>query len=566
MSTLQLPTSSEDISQATWEDLLPYFEELAIRPIDASNVEEWLTDWSRLQSLVYEANARAMFAYTGDTSNAAYEQAHLRYVSEIMPKVTEQHVRLAARLLDLGYTRPGLETMIRRFANQRELFQEENVPLMAETERLQSEYQKVTGTMTVEWEGKEVPLPRLQSYLQEQDRDVREKAWRLSLQPYIDSRDRLADIFDRLVELRQGIASNAGMASYRDYAHREKDRFDYTPEDCVRWQDAVEQTVVPAVARIRERRRQRLGVDALRPWDLNHDVAGRPPLRPFDEVPELISGSTRIFSKLDPELEGYFRTMADEGLLDLDSRKGKAPGGYCDQFTLIGRPIIFMNAVGVARDLETLLHEAGHAFHVFEWNRIEPIFQRFPGAEMCEVASMSMELLASPYLEREKGGFYDSDDARRARATHLRELITVLTHIASVDAFQHWIYTDPSGGDRDARDRAWLEIRSRFDPGVDWSGLDAQRVARWYAQIHFFCYPFYYIEYGLAQLAALQVWRASMKDPVGALRDYRSALALGATRPLPELFGAAGARLIFDPESMGELVALVEEKLAEVDD
>jgi oligoendopeptidase F len=566
MSTLQLPTSSEEISGATWADLLPYFEELAARPLDASSVEEWLADWSRLQELVYEANTRAMFAYTCDTSDAALEEAHLRFTSEIMPKVTEQSVRLAARLLDLGYTRPGLETMIRRFANQRELFREENVPLMAEAERLQSEYQKVTGSMTVEWEGQEVPLPRLQPYLQEQDRDVREKAWRLSMQPYIDERGRLADIFDRLVELRQGIATNAGVANYRDFAHREKDRFDYTPQDCLRWHDSVEQTVVPAVTRIRERRRQRLGVDALRPWDLNQDVAGRPPLRPFDQVSELISGSTRIFSKLDPDLAGYFQTMADEGLLDLDSRKGKAPGGYCDELTLIGRPLIFMNAVGVSRDLETLLHEAGHAFHVFEWDRIEPYFQRFPGAEMCEVASMSMELLASPYLERENGGFYDSEGARRARANHLSDLITVLTHIASVDAFQHWIYTDAAGADRDARDRAWLDIRGRFDPGVDWSGLDAQRIARWYAQIHFFCYPFYYIEYGLAQLAALQVWRASMEDPVRALRDYRRALALGATRPLPELYGAAGARLVFDPEGMGELVALAEEKLAEVDD
>jgi oligoendopeptidase F len=563
---MQLPTSSEDISEANWADLLPYFEELANRPIDASTVEEWLADWSRLQALVYEANARAMFAYTCDTSNEADERAHLRYVSEIMPMVGEQSVRLAVRLLDLGYTRPGLETMLRRFANQRQLFREENVPLSAEAEKLQSEYQKVTGTMTVEWDGEEVPLPRLQPYLQEQDRDTREKAWRLSMQPYIDNRERLADIFDRMYEVRQQIARNAGMANYRDFAHLEKDRFDYSPEDCIRWQDAVEKTVVPAVARIRERRRQRLGLDALRPWDLNQDVAGRPPLRPFDQVSELISGSTRIFSTLDPELGGYFRTMADEGLLDLGSRKGKAPGGYCDQFTLIGRPIIFMNAVGVARDLETLLHESGHAFHVFEWNQIEPIFQRFPGAEMCEVASMSMELLASPYLERENGGFYDSEGARRARATHLSELITVLGHIASVDAFQHWIYTDPAGGDRDARDRAWLDIRSRFDPGVDWSGLDAQRVARWYAQIHFFCYPFYYIEYGLAQLAALQVWRASMEDPARALRAYRSALALGATRPLPELYGAAGARLIFDPEGMGDLVALAEEKLAEVDD
>jgi oligoendopeptidase F len=562
MTAPTLPESAQGFAEATWDDLAPYYDELATRPLDRENVEGWLRDWSTLDELVGEASARAEVAYTVDTTDPAKEAAYLRFTSEIGPKRGEAEVRLAGRLLDLGYRRPDLETSLRHFQNARDLFRAENVPLAAEVEGLNSEYQKITGAMTVEWDGEEQTVAQLAPFLLDPDRAVRERAFRLRAAPYIAARDELADLFGRQFALRERIARNAGFANFRDYAHRQFDRFDYTPVDCERFAAAVEETVVPAVARRLERRRRALGLDALRPWDTEPDPQGRPALRPYDGVADLIGRGAAIFEQVDPTLGGYFRTMAGEGLLDLDSRKGKAPGGYCTDFPRAGRPFIFMNAVGVAQDVTTLLHEAGHAFHVFESHRQPLLVQRHPGAEMSEVASMAMELLAAPYLDRERGGFYAGDDARRARIEHLEHLLSLLAHIASVDTFQQWIYTSGEGADADARDAAWLRIRDRFERAIDWSGLEAERIARWYQQLHIFLIPFYYIEYGIAQLGALQVWRNSRRDPQGALSAYRRALALGATAPLPELFAAAGARLAFDPATMGELVGLVEEELA----
>ena len=565
MANRTLPDSPDAFAEATWGDILPYYEELAARPLDAANVEEWLRDWARLEELVAEASAIAYVAYSTDTTSAAKEAAQVRFSSEIEPRMHEQHVGLSKRLLDSGYERAELETLLRSFRNQLEIFREENVPLVGEEEKLNTQYNKITGGMTVVWEGEEIPLPRLQPYLLSPDRAVRERAWRLGSQPYMDQHDALADIFDQQYALRQQMAKNAGFANYRDYIFRAKDRFDYTPADCEEFHAAVEQTVVPAVARRFERRRQQMGLDALRPWDTAVDPEGRPALKPFDDVRALITQAETIFDRVDPTLGGYFTTMATERLLDLDSRKGKAPGGYCIEYPYRGRPFIFMNAVGVNGDVETLLHEAGHAFHVFEAHDIPLYWQRQTGSEMAEVASMSMELLTAPFLAHTDGGYYSSPDARRARIEHLEGILPSLAHIASVDAFQHWLYTSGDGHDRTARDHAWLTLRQRFEQGVDWTGLAPERIARWYRQLHIFLYPFYYIEYGIAQLGALQVWRNSLGDQAGALAAYRRALALGGTRPLPQLFAAAGAALAFDAGTMGSLVALIEEQIAELE-
>jgi oligoendopeptidase F len=308
-----------------------------------------------------------------------------------------------------------------------------------------------------------------------------------------------------------------------------------------------------------------MGLDRVRPWDLGADLQGRPGLVPFREVDQLVGGAGRIFDRVSPDLGGEFATMVREGLLDLGTRKGKAPGGYCETLHARGRPFIFMNAVGVADDVSTLLHEAGHAFHAYAAHAQPLVWQRQPGLEACELASMSMELLAAPHLGLDRGGFYDLADLARARTEHLEDILITLQHVASVDAFQSWIYTSGEGDNGAARDQAWLRFRSRFERGVDWGGLEAERVGRWYRQLHIFLYPFYYIEYGIAQLGALQVWRNSLDDPVEAVRRYRAALSLGATRPLPEIFAAAGAQLSFRSELMGELVQLVETELVRWD-
>lgn len=550
-----------DLSRVTWDDLLPLYRELAERPVDRSNVESWLADWSRLEEVLTEAGALAMIAYTCDTADPDKEAAHLRFSAEIFPRVEEQDVQLANRLLALGYTRPDLTVVIERFRSASEIFREENIPLSQEVEEHSAQYQKITGGLTVDWDGVEKTLPELQPYLQSPDRAVRERAFRVNCAAYAARRDELAGIFDALYGLRVRMASNAGFPDYEAYAFKAKARFDYTPADCRRFHAAVEEVVAPAAERIMARRRAALGVDRLRPWDVGPDPRGRQPLQPFREVSEFISTSRRVFGRVSPRFGTQFQTMMDEGLLDLGSRKGKAPGGYCETLHYRGRPFIFMNAVGVLDDVSTLLHEAGHCFHAFEAHGTPLIWQRHPGLEMCELASMSMELLAFPYLDQANGGFFQPEEYARARVEHLEDVVVTLSHVASVDAFQSWIYTSGEGRDSDARDAAWLRIRSRFERGIDWEGLERERMTRWYRQLHIFLYPFYYIEYGIAQIGALQVWRNSLRDQQDAVERYRQALALGNTRSLPELYRAAGVEFTFDTRVIGDLVALVEEEL-----
>jgi oligoendopeptidase F len=566
MAARVLPDSPAAFKDAGWDDVLPYFEDLAERPLDTANVEDWLADWSLFESLLSEAAALANFDYSCDTSDPAREAAQLRFGTQIGPRAHGQRVRLQRRLVELGYERPGLEAMTRRFRNQMELFDEANVPLFADLSELTTQWAKVNGAMTVTWEGKEKTPSQLLPFLESNDRQVREQAFKLRAQPFIEQRDVLAGIFDRMYDLRQKVAKNAGFTNYRDFAHRDKNRFDYTPEDCMRFHVAVEEAVLPAVDRINERRRRRMGVEALRPWDLTVDPAGRPALKPFQDVRTHIDLAINVFANVDPDFHDYFQAMDDARLLDLDNRKGKAPGGFCQTLAYSKQALIFMNAVGIDYDVRTLLHEAGHAFHAVEASRLPLLFQRFPGSEMAEVASMSMELLAAPFIGKQNGGYYSDEEARRSRADMLEAVILFFPHCASVDAFQHWIYLDEAGRDADARDHKWLDLRRRFEgTSVDWSGLDNERIARWYQQPHFFGSPFYYIEYGIAQLGALQVWRNSLHDPKDAVRQYREALALGATQSLPELFRAAGARLIFDSDGMHELITLAEEELDKLD-
>jgi oligoendopeptidase F len=558
---LSLPQSPDGFAAATWSDVAPFYEALASHSLDRESVESWLAAWSRLEELLTEAAATAMIAYTLNTEDRVRESNHLRFSTEILPRMDEEGVRLARRLLDLGYTRPDLETMLERFRTQIEVFREENVPLFAELEELGARYQKITGTMMVEWEGKQVTLPQLSPQLRSADRRVRERAFRVSCGPFLEHEPELSSLFTRMFHLRQKVAETAGFADFRDYSFRSKFRFDYTPQDVERFHDSVEQVVTPAVERIRARRRERLQLDALRPWDTLVDPYGYSALVPFEDVEDLSETAGRIINRVDPVLGREFTTMKREGLLDLGSRKGKAPGGYCETLHYRGRPYIFMNAAGTLDDVMTLFHEAGHAFHAFAAHPLKLIWQRHPGMEAAELASMSMELLASRYLGEENGGFFTPEEVARARVEHLEDVLISLAHIASVDAFQTWLYTSGRGDDRDARDQAWLSIRDRFDRGIDWTGLERERVARWHRQLHIFLYPFYYIEYGIAQLGALQIWRNSLTDEAGALRAYRAALGLGATSSLPEIYRAADARLVFDPTGMAELVALVEEQI-----
>lgn len=562
---LELPNDYRAFLDWTWDDLRPYYETLQQQPLTEATVDAWLRDWSALDEHVYEIYSRLYVATTQDTTDEEAETRFKRFLSEVYPHVQMAEQALKQKLLASGLRPEGFELPLKRMETEARIFREENVPLFTEERNLTNEYNKITGAQTVEWEGEERTLPQMRPLLQEHDRDLRERAWRAMMERQLADREALNDLWQRLLDVRERQAKNAGFASYRDFRWQQLTRFDYTPDDCRTFHQAIEDVVVPAASRIYERRRQQLGVETLRPWDLDVDPALRPPLRPFQSETELIEISARIFHRVDETLGGYFDIMREEGFLDLANRKGKAPGGYCTEFPVSRRPFIFMNAVGLQSDVRTMMHEAGHAFHAFESMALPYIHQREVGMEFAEVASMAMELLSAPYWHQNEGGFYDDEGYARARIEHLEGIVLFWPYMAVVDAFQHWVYENMDvARDPAACDAKWSELWDRFMPGVDWRGLEDVKATGWHRKLHIFTIPFYYVEYGLAELGSVQVWANALKDQAAAVRAYRAALALGGTRSLPELYATAGARFAFDHETMRSAIALLESQLDEL--
>ena len=556
--------SFDTVDPSDWETIAPHFEALAAEDLTASRVGDWLHRWSDLERLLAESGARASRAKSEDTTDEVAEKTYLHYVREIVPKWTVAAQALKTKLLAVpGYEPlPEHRQFLRRLRNDADLFRDENVPIQAELQTLGNEYDKLIGAMAVTLDGEEMTLPQAEQVLLDPDRDKRERAWRAVQDRWLQSRQDLDALYLKMLPLRRQLAQNAGLSDYRAYMWRALRRFDYTPEDSLAFGQAIEDEVVPLAKRLLGSRRQNLGVETLRPWDLNADPENRPPLCPFNDVDDLISGTAQIFANVDPDLGADFEKFRT-GYLDLDSRKGKAPGGYCMFFPQTGLPYVFMNAVGTESDVRVLLHEGGHAFHGLASNAAQSLtWNRGAPMEFNEVASMAMELLALPYLEKDRGGFYTSDEAKRAREEQFERIVLFLPYMAVVDGFQHWVYADAppavTAADLDAK---WGELWDRFMGGTDWSGLEAERITGWHRKLHIFTVPFYYVEYGLAQLGALQVWRNALTDQADAVRRYRSALALGNTRPLPELYAEAGARLAFDRETVGELARLVASQL-----
>ncbi len=543
-----------------WNTAAPFFAVLEAEELTADNAYDWLTRWSELEKVLGEAGAAAGRAKSEDTANAEAERKYLHFVQQIVPQWTVAAQDLKTKLLAVpDYAPPPDQVQfLKRLRNDADLFREENVPIQAQLQTLANEYSKLTGAMTVTLNGEEMTLPQAEQQGLDSDRAVREEAWRVVQDRWLEGREALDALYLQMLPLRRKLAENAGLPNYRAYMWRALRRFDYTPEDSLAFGAAIEAEVVPLASQILEHRRETLGLETLRPWDLNVDPEGRTPLRPFADVAALEEGTARIFAQVDPELGVDFERLR-HGFLDLDSRKGKAPGGYCSFFPKTGLPYIFMNAVGTESDIRTLLHEGGHAFHGLASSAAQPLlWNRGAPMEFNEVASMAMELLALPYLEKERGGFYSPEDAVRARQEQMEKIVLFLPYMAVVDGFQHWVYADaPEGVTAADLDAKWGELWTRFMGGVDWSGLEAERVSGWHRKLHIFTVPFYYVEYGLAQLGALQVWRNALADQADAVQRYRSALALGNTRPLPELYAAAGARLAFDHEIVGELAQLV---------
>lgn len=550
-----------------WSTVKPYYDALAARALSAANVGEWLQEWSDLRAVLEDAMFAASRAVTENTADAEAEKVYMHFMGVILPNVTVAEQELRQKLLHLEGYHPSPENaeVLQRLRTQAALFNEANVPIIAQLAGLENEYNKIVGSMTLQMDGRTVTMQQANELQYDTDRSVRENSWHLVQQRWLQERSALDQLYLNMLVERRKVAKNAGLNDFREYKWRELSRFAYSPEDCLSFHDAIEHEVLPYARKYAALRREKMGLDQLRPWDTEVDPEGRPALHPFKTVAELEEGIQRIFNQVDPDLGRHFSVMRG-GNLDLASRPNKAPGAYCGGFQISGKPYIFANCVGIADDVTTLLHESGHAFHFLESYHLPLVWNKFSleavNYEFGEVGSMAMELLAAPYLERSKGGFYTEEEARRARADHLLGIVTFLPYMAVVDAFQHWVYAEaPERVTAADFDRQWSRLWDRFMGWCDWSGLEDEKVTGWHRKGHIFGTPFYYVEYGLAQIGALQVWRNALRDQKKAVADYRHALALGNTVPLPQLFEAAGARLAFDRGTIGELMALVDSEI-----
>ena len=551
-----------DADMGDWGRIEPLFDLLDGREIETvEQIEAWMLEMSELAACISEEGSKRNVAMTCATDDEEKEKAHLFFIEHISPKCKPRWHKLMERYVG-SPAREKLEkdryaVYDRSAVTAVEIFRDENVPIQVEDDKLGQQYQKVCGAMMVEYDGKDQTLQQMARYLHEPDRSVRREAWELVSSRRLKDRERLDGIFDEMIALRRRIAANAGFENFRDYQFKDYERFDYTPADCFSFHDAVEKVVVPASRRLNQKRKETLGVERLRPWDMAVDPRNRPPLKPFDGGKQLCEKAARVFHEIDPQLGGQFDSMVAAGWLDLESRKGKAPGGYQATFDEARRPFIFMNAVGLQRDVETIVHEGGHAFHSIAC-RDEPLISyRHCGMEMAEVASMGMELLAYDHYDV----FYSGADLVRARREILEGIVSFFPWMATIDAFQHWLYENPDHT-RDQRTEFWLSLIERFGSLVDYTGFETAREAMWHRQLHLFEVPFYYVEYGIAQIGAMQLWRNARADRAQALGQYRAALALGGSKPLPKLWEAAGLNFDFTEATLRPLIEMVEAELA----
>lgn len=544
-----------------WANIAPFYAQLAARDVQsAQDLERLILDRSMLDSTTGEAEANLYIEMTRHTDDPAVQQAYASFVTNVDP-----HMRKAAFELDQKIVRSSFAqelptqryaVYLRNLAVDVELFRPENVAIQTELSQLDQRYSQINGAMTVQFNGKEHTMAEMGRYFEDPDRALREAAWRATQARRAQNRAEVDAIYDEMLAKRHVIAKNAGFDNFRDFQHRRYKRFDYTSADCKRFQDSIADTLVPLQRKIHDERANALGITKLRPWDLAVDPQGRPPLRPFNDAARLYDGCGDMYRRMDAELSQMYASLAEGDCLDLASRKGKAPGGYQYQRQRSGRPFIFMNAAGVHRDLVTMVHEAGHAFHSLLCANDPLVDYRNAPMEFAEVASMSQELLTLPFLSE----FYTPEECQRAERDRLEKFPTLMPWIATIDAFQHWTHTHP-GHTVEERRAAWRELDARFGGDCDWSGLEETRDSMWQRQLHLFGAPFYYIEYGIAELGAMQMWMQSRRDTPLALANYKKALALGGSRPLPELFETAGIRLDLSAPMMRELAHETERAL-----
>ena len=552
-----------DFKLIDWGSLEPYFIQLLDRElVSEADLEQWLKDMSEVEAFISEDACWRQVRMTCDTENKALEEDFNFFFMEIQPKIQPYADQLNKKLINCPFTntldQQKYFTYLRSVKKSIDLFRESNIPLQAESSVLQQQYGTIAGKMMIEHEGQEFTLQQAAKFLEHEDRAVREIVYRKIAERRVADKDPLNDLFSKLISLRHQIALNAGFSNYRDYKFAEMGRFDYTPEACFNFHDAVKEAVLPLINDIYSTQAERLGIDIMRPWDTEAEPAGIEPLRPFTDGKDLLKKSIACLDKLDPFFGDCLKKMEELNHLDLDSRKGKAPGGYNMPLAESGAPFIFMNAAAQMSDLTTMVHEAGHAVHSFLAHELALTgFKEYP-TEMAEVASMSMELFTMDHWDV----FFDNEEEmKRAKRHQLERVITIFPWIAIIDKFQHWVYENPSHSLEERREQ-WLNILNNFtSASIDHNGLEKFRSYGWQKQLHLFEVPFYYIEYGIAQLGAIGMWKQYRKNPKQALENYMSALSLGGTKTLPELYKAAGIDFDFSAQNISELMLFVKNEL-----
>lgn len=553
-----------DFGVTDWHALKPYCDDLLERSLQSkADLERWLADRSELDQVVSEDHYRRYIDKTCDTENEEFDARYNFFVEEIQPHLMQVSNALDKKLMASPLVRElpadRYYTFLRSVRNDLELFREENIPLFTKLDKESKKYYAITGKMTVEHQGRELTLQQASKLLEDPDRGVREAIYRKTSERRLQDVQALDDMFDTLIGIRQEIARNAGFDNFRDYKLRALGRFDYGVAECEEFHRSVELEIVPLVNELMRRRQTALNVDVLRPYDTEVETTGTRMETPFENANDLVEKSVECLSGLDPYFAGCLATMRNMGHLDLESRKGKAPGGYNMGLPETGVPFIFMNAAGTSGDVRTMLHEAGHAVHSFLMNRLDYSFDKNINSEMAELASMSMELFAL----REYDSFYpDEEQRRQAINSSLEKTIILIPWIALIDKFQHWIYTHP-GHTAAERRNTWLEYHRRFSSDViDWTGLEDVRANLWQKQLHLYMVPFYYIEYGIAQFGAFGMWRNFLSDANATLKNYKRALGLGGTVTLPAMYETAGVPFDFGREHISELRTFLESRLA----
>lgn len=552
-----------DFKIETAEDISAVFRELLSREINSpEDYNQFLNDVSEVDSHVSEDMAWRYIRMTCDTKNEENEKRYLTFVQEIQPALAPLEDQLNRKIAENTFADAKTNDTAffiyhRSLKSAIELFREENIPLQAELSTLAQEYSSIQGAMSIEWEGQEITLQKASNFLMEPNRELREEIWHKIQERRAQDIDSLESIFDKMVQKRHQLALNAGFENYRDYMFKAMGRFDYTSDDCKAFHSAIEHHVVPLLKQVQERRKSLMQLDSLKPWDTSVDPLNRPALKPFTNGQELLDRGIHALNQLDPFFGGCLTTMKNKQLLDLESRVGKAPGGYNYPLAETNMPFIFMNATGNLRDVETLVHEAGHAIHSFQMAPLPLNAYKNTPSEVAELASMSMELLS---MEGWNYYFSDHSELERAKAEQIEGIIGTLPWIATVDAFQHWVYEHPNHS-REERKEAWKTIQKRFSSNsVDYTGYETALDYAWHKQLHIFEVPFYYVEYGFAQLGAIGIWKNYHENRQTAIEHYKHFMTLGYTQSIPEIYQAAGVKFEFSADYIRDLMIFVNDQ------